>query len=128
MSHFLYPQSFPLDCVSELIQIGRGGIDEIVARKAEVGLCLWTIQGYAQAQILGTPDNIYAALSADEEASIAEQLDDMLAVYQGAMGAQAGSVFSSMESFGARVNWVQLLRLIREWLPIILPLILDPQS
>lgn len=119
--HVAYPTSFPAECIADLINIGRGGLDEIKNRRAEVGLHFWNVQGFAQSMLLGNPDNVGdcpCATTDDEDMAVAVQ--DLCVVYSSAAG-----IAYQPATFGARINWAQLIAFLKEILPIILPLILD---
>ena len=116
MAHTLYPAAFPSECIGELIQIARGGMDEIVARKADVGLHGWNIQGFAQAMLLGNPDGPFGALSADEESNLGEQLNELEAAFASAAGKPSDQVYSA-----GRIDWAKWIKFFIE---VILPIIL----
>jgi hypothetical protein len=124
MAHTAYPSEFPLECISSLIQIGRGGFDEIIARKAEVGLHAWNIQGYGQSILLGSPDGPFTATNEAEEANFAEQANELVAVYQSAMGERSPQAFAAVGRFERRIDWLKLLAFLKEILPLILPFII----
>jgi hypothetical protein len=116
MAHLPYPTEFPAECIGELIQIARGGMDEIVARKAEVGLHVWNIQGFGQSVLLGSPDGPFHAMSPDEEANIGEQLNELAAAFGSATGQQAEKVYSA-----GKIDWAKWITF---FIQVILPLIL----
>lgn len=121
MAHVAYPSSFPAECVADLISIGRGGLDEIRNRRAEVGLHAWNVLGFAQAMALGNPDNVGdCPCDETEDQALADQVNELCILYAAAAG-----VAYQPATFGARVNWAQLIAFLKEILPIILPLILD---
>lgn len=121
MAHVSYPESFPLECVSDLIQIGRGGMEEILARKSEVGLHFWNVQGFAQKAILGDPDNPIFG-SADDEADAAEQVAEFVSVYSSACGKP--ETFAADFGRERRIDWLKLIAFLKEIAPIILPLLI----
>jgi hypothetical protein len=116
MAHVSYPATFPSECVGSLIQIARGGTEEIAARKAEVGLHGWNLQGYGQSVILGNPEGPFAALSADDEANLGEQLNELASVFGSATGKPSEQVFAA-----GRIDWKKWAKF---FIDVILPLIL----
>lgn len=127
MAHVSYPDSFPLECVSDLIQIGRGGFDEFIVRKAEVGLHSWNIGGFALKVALGDPDAPPIFGSPDEEADVADRLDEFVGVFSSCcadrISAEAmAEVKVVREGFGAgRVDWAKWAKFFLE---VVLPIIL----
>jgi hypothetical protein len=116
MSHVAYPAQFPARCVADLIQIARGGLDELRARKAEVGLHAWNIQGFAQSVLLGNPEPIHG-MSSDDEANLLEQLNELNLCVSGAFPSH---------SYAAAIDWRAALKFfVENVLPILLPLILN---
>lgn len=121
MAHVSYPAAFPVECIRDLIQIVRGGTDEILARKAEVGLHVWNIQGFAQAMLLGTGEGPFMAMAANDEADLAEQCNELAS----AVASVKGEGFAAEPvGIGGRIDWAKLIAIVKELLPIILPLIL----
>lgn len=119
MAHVLYPSSFPTDCVSALIQIARGGKDELIARRAEVGAHVWNIQGFAQSVFLGNPDAPFAA-SSGETGDIGERVNELNAA---CMAASGDTSFAA-----AKLDWRAALKFFLEnVLPYLLPLILKDE-
>jgi hypothetical protein len=100
-----------------LIQIARGGMDEILARKAEVALHGWNIQGFGQAMILGNPDaGPFQSMAPDEEANLGEQLNELSSAFASATGKPTEQVYSS-----GRIDWAKWAKFFVE---VILPLLL----
>jgi peptidoglycan/xylan/chitin deacetylase (PgdA/CDA1 family) len=116
MAHVSYPTAFPSECIGDLIQIARGGMDEIIARKAEVGLHGWNIQGFGQAMILGNPEGPFGALSSDEEANLGEQLNELSAAFASATGKPGEQVYAA-----GRIDWAKWAKFFVE---VILPILL----
>lgn len=82
MAHVAYPASFPTECISDLISIVRDGMDELIKRKAEAGLHIWNIQGFAQSVLLGSPDGPFGALSDDDAAEANDNLVEFANAFQ----------------------------------------------
>lgn len=114
--HTSYPASFPVECVSDLISIVRGGMDEVLARRSEVALHSWNVAGFALSVTLGNPDGPFHAASSDDEANMAESLNTLNA---------ACCECCAMTTYSAAIDWKAALKFFIEVvLPILLPLIL----
>lgn len=130
MAHVSYPVSFPTECVGDLIAIGRGGWDQIIANKSEVGLHFWNLQGWGQATLLGNPDGPFTAMSATDEADLIEELDELREVFRSCCAdrvsasgiSETKSVFADTESFGVggRIQWAKVIAFIKQVMPLIL--------
>jgi len=99
-------------------------MDEVLARKAEVGLHVWNLQGYAQAMILGNPEGPFGE-SATAAADSAAQVEEL----QLAMSNLDDGRFAANEPVvvGGRIDWAKLMALVMKLLPIILPLIMETE-
>lgn len=88
MSHVAYPQEFPLHCITEVVRIVRAGTikDEAV----DLASHLWNIQGYAQATLIGNPNDqpLFASLS-PHDVERCDELTSCLETVVGFSGKQA---------------------------------------
>jgi len=70
-----YPDQLPVASVSLAVAIVREG--SAVARKAELGLALWNVQGYLQRVSLGVPNGEaeFASLACGDETELLVELN-----------------------------------------------------
>jgi hypothetical protein len=77
---FSYPTAFPIDCIQELIGIIRA--QSFQAELPRLVHSVWTIQGYAQALLIGAPSPVINGLPpiSDQQRRDLIELYDLLAV------------------------------------------------
>lgn len=63
---FAYPPTVPIDCVQEIISIVRAGSYQNSAK--ELAHAAWTVQGYLQNVLLGSPSPVVASIPPAAEA------------------------------------------------------------
>lgn len=128
--HTPYPIGFPSECIGDLIQIARGGFDEIVARKAEVGLHSWNITGWGLSVTLGTPDGPFHTMAPEEEADLQERLEEFATefaaccpdkVSAAALAEVKSPVASAAPGAPRKIDWKKWIKFFVE---IILPLLI----
>ncbi len=124
MSHVAYPSAFPVDCVGEIISIIRAG--EIVAQKAEFANCVWSLQGYAQSVLIGSPNGPFTALDSGEEKELSRRLNELNAECWKMAQEKQGVASSEMPT---AFDWRAALKwFVQNALPILIPLIFSEQT
>lgn len=84
---FNYPQTFPVDCIQELIAIIRAGTYRQNAQP--LAHAAWTVQGYVQSLALGAPAPV--VVGADAAAIRAQLTELQSALAAPAIGAEPGA-------------------------------------
>lgn len=87
MSALEYPVDFPLDAVTNVVTTLRSG--QASANLPQLAFDLWTVQGYAQRQLIGVPGEPVAPNTALASQAAADPLAMLEAIAQGSAGAQA---------------------------------------
>jgi hypothetical protein len=135
MSHFhevFYPSQAPIECITSLVGIMRGGREQIVAQRKTAGLDFWNIQGFAQRVGIGVPDDVHASgasevkfgSSTGDDAPTEEEFETKCRECCEAGLAATGQRFGAMD-FG-KMDW----RAAMKWFmtniaPLIIPLIFE---
>ena len=98
MSHATYPRSLPVSCLTDSLRILRE--KRAVEERAQLGHCLWNVQGWLQGITLGQPPNetLRSFAAVGDEPGYIEQLETELLKYANATPAV----------FGADVDDVQM--------------------
>lgn len=72
MSEVQYPDLFPIESVKQIVTIVKSGT--IKEQVSPFAFHVWVIQGYAQKQVLGTPDGGASIMTTQKSASLESAL------------------------------------------------------
>lgn len=127
MAHAPYPDAAQAtECLMDGIAIVRGGWEQVVAQRSELGKHAWTVGGFGLKVSLGDPDGPFA-MEADAETNLSEHLNEFATAFQSCCADRISAdvlaeVKSVNEGFAAgRIDWAKWAKFFIE---VVLPIII----
>lgn len=115
-----YPAQPPIAAAKDVFDIVRGGPDVIFARRAELGLAWYQVQGYAQGLVFGNPDDLNV-IGVTHDAPIASLTQSEFLDAMELLSLQPVAAGTDVVEAASKIDWKAILKF---FLTNILPLII----